>query len=408
MPGKLAYIMSRFPHLPETFILREMIAIEGLGWQVSLYPLVVQSQGVIHEEAKSWVEKAHRLPWISAKVLAANWKHLLGRPGRYLSTLWQTLTGNFSSPKFLLRALAIFPKAALMADMMQQEGIQHIHAHYATHPALAAWIIHSLTGISYSVTVHAHDIFVEKPMLAAKLQSAAFVSAISNYNVEYLTPICGDWIHTKARIVRCGIDPAYYKPHVSAPMLEQGLKILCTGSLQEYKGQTYLIQACKILADRQIPFHCQIIGGGELFNTLNAEIEQLGLRGQVALLGPKTQTEIAGLLTQANCYIQPSIITKTGKMEGIPVSLMEAMACGLPVIATRLSGIPELVRPGETGLLVPPNNPQALADALEQYYRNPAAARSLAQAGREWVLLEFNLDINVQRLNKLFADTIQA
>ena len=208
MPSKIAYIVSRFPHLPETFILREMITLEKLGWQIELYPLIIQQQSVMHEEARPWLRRAHTVPWFSRDLLKANWGSLIRQPRRYLSLFLRTLQGNLHTPKFLARALLLFPRAVWMADRFLADGINHVHAHYATHPALVAWLINQLTGITYSITVHAHDIFAEKPMLATKLQDSVFISAISEFNRKYLTDLFGPWVQNKTQIVRCGIDPA--------------------------------------------------------------------------------------------------------------------------------------------------------------------------------------------------------
>jgi len=265
MPSKVAYIVSRFPHLPETFILREMISLEQLGWQIELYPLIIQRQELIHHEARPWLARAHAVPWVSLDLLKANSLRLIRHPRQYLSLFWRALWENFRSPKFLVRALLLFPRAVWMADRFKADGIKHIHAHYATHPALVAWLINQLTGISYSITVHAHDIFVEKPMLATKLQDSVFVSSISEFNRKYLADMFGPWVQQKTQIVRCGIDPAYYGNEKSMSAGKAGrLEIISIGSLQPYKGHMYLVKACIELQKRGIPFRCRIVGGGDL------------------------------------------------------------------------------------------------------------------------------------------------
>jgi colanic acid/amylovoran biosynthesis glycosyltransferase len=406
MSKRIAYIVSRFPHLPETFILREMIQLEKLGWQIDLYPLIIQKQDVVHEEARPWLGRAHAVPWLSAALLVANLRRFVKRPGRYLSLLWRVLCENLGSLKFLARALLLFPRAVWMAERIQAQGIGHVHAHYATHPALVAWLINQLTGITYSVTVHAHDIFAEKPMLATKLHDSVFISAISEFNRKYLADLLGPWVNEKTRIVRCGIDPAYYR----RPEKKNGnasrpgaLEIISVGSLQPYKGHIYLVRACAQLKERSIPFHCRVIGGGDLHPMLERAIQEHGLEGLVHLMGPRTQEEVSRLLPTANCYVQPSVITSTGKMEGIPVALMEAMMSRIPVVATSISGVPELVRPGETGWLVPPEDVRALVDVLEEIYHNPAEAEQRAERGYRWVLEEFELSSNVKKLASLFS-----
>ena len=403
MGNKIAYIVSRFPHLPETFILREMIHVEKLGWQVELYPLIIQRQTVVHEEARPWAARAHAVPWLSFDLLRANLARLIGHPRQYLALLLRVIRENIRSPKFLARAVLLFPRAVWMADQFRAAGVDHIHAHYATHPALVAWLINQLTGITYSVTVHAHDIFVEKPMLATKLQDSVFVSSISEFNRNYLADLLGAWVNEKTKIVRCGIEPSYYRiPDPSVLRDSKRLEIISVGSLQPYKGHIYLVKACAKLRERGVPFRCRIIGGGDLRRLLERTIQEHHLEEHVQLLGPRTQDDVSRLLQTANCYVQPSVVTSTGKMEGIPVALMEAMASRVPVIATAISGVPELVRPGETGWLVPPEDVDALANALTDIYRSPAEAAHRAELGQRWVLEEFELSTNVRKLTSLF------
>jgi colanic acid/amylovoran biosynthesis glycosyltransferase len=406
--GKLAYIMSRFPHLPETFILREMIELERLGWQIALYPLILQRPAVVHDEARLWLQRARAFPFISIQVLIANIHALLRRPGLYLSLWFQTLWENRTSLKFLLRAMALFPKSVLIARAMQRENVAHIHAHYATHPALVAYLIHRLTGIPYSITVHAHDIFKEKPMLVTKLKAAEFIIAISTFNRDYLIQQVGSWVGDKIHVIHCGVAPEEYTPATLPQQPPDRFEIIHVGSLQPYKGQRYLIQACALLRQQGIPVHCRIVGGGELRSELQKLVVSLGLETAVELIGPKTQEEVKRLLSSAHCYVQPSVVTPSGKMEGIPVALMEAMACGLPVVATALSGIPELIRSGETGYLVPAKDAKALADALTFIYKDPAIAAKTGQAGRAFVAKEFDLHQNTQQLSYLFGHFIQA
>jgi colanic acid/amylovoran biosynthesis glycosyltransferase len=175
------------------------------------------------------------------------------------------------------------------------------------------------------------------------------------------------------------------------------------GSLQPYKGHIYLVKACAELQKRGIPFRCRIVGGGDLRSMLERSISEHHLEGRVELMGPRTQDEVSQLLRTANCYVQPSVITPSGKMEGIPVALMEAMASGIPVVATSISGIPELVKNGDTGWLVPPEDVKALVEVLSQIYTDPSEARKRASSGRRWVLDEFELSSNAKRLSLLFT-----
>lgn len=405
MTGTIAYIMSRFPHLPETFILREMSELERLGRPVALYPLIQQRQSIVHAEARAWLPRARYTPHLSPAVALANARAMVGRPGACLRAWGLALRENLSHPGFLVRTLLVLPKATAMARQMAAEGVVHIHAHYATHPALAAWLIHRLTGISYSITVHAHDIYVRTEMLTPKVREAAFVIAISEYNRRLVARLVGDWALAKTHVVHCGVAPEDYPvaPGIETRPVGDRFDLMSIGSLQPYKGHRYLIDACAILRERGIPVRCRIVGGGAERADLEARIRQAELDGTVELLGAQPQEEVARLLPTAHCYVQPSVITRSGKMEGIPVSLMEALACRLPVVATDISGVPELVRPGETGYLAPPEDAPALADRLAEVYAQPAQAARLAEAGRQLVLREFNLHTNVKTLAALFA-----
>lgn len=403
----LAYIVSRFPHLPETFILREIEELKRQGWQISIYPLILQKQPVVHPQALGWLNRTHYVPFCSGNVLAQNGRILARQPVR-LANIWTSTAGeNLTHPDHLWRSLVMLPKAVAMAEQIKRAGFRHIHAHYATYPALVAWAIHRLTGISYSVTAHAHDIFEAKPMLATKLRDASFIVSISHFNREYLARHLGEWVRAKIEIVHCGIDPAKYPPRLRRIGSDGCLEIVNVGSLQPYKGQRYLVQACAVLKRRGIPVHCRIIGGGEEHTPLARAIAAAGVEDCVELLGPLTQDQVADILRTADVYVQPSVITRTGKMEGIPVALMEAMASNLPVVATDVGGVSELVQPGDDGWLVRPGDAYALADALAQIWTAPDEAEARAVRGRAVVLDNFVLESNVRRLARLFQDRLE-
>lgn len=398
---KVAYIMSRFPGLSETFILREMCELERIGWHLSLYPLIFKEETVIHEEAKSWMGRAENP--LFYEILKENIKLMFSRPWLYFSIMFRVIINNLKSPKFLSRAIIVFPKAVWMSKKMVEENIEHIHSHYATHPALAAWIINQITGIPYGITVHAHDIFVDRSMLHQKLLDAAYIVAISEYNRNFLADHYGEWINQKTHIIHCGIYLENYKNEY-VPFVKTGkFEIISIGSLRPYKGFVFLLHACYMLKQEiGANFRCRIIGGGELQSSLVREIERLNINDVVDLVGPKNQTEVAKLLKEAHCYVQPSIITNNGKMEGIPVSLMEAMASGLPVVATEISGIPELVIDGETGILVPFGDPKSLFFATLRIYNDPQISSILSGRGRKMVLSEFDIINTVYKLSGLF------
>lgn len=402
---KIAYIMSRFPKLTETFILFEMGALEQQGVAVELYPLLREQASVMHPEAAAWVERAHYQPFLSRPILRAQLRFLLRDPRRYLGALAAVLRGTFGSLNFFFGALGIFPKAVYFAQQMQIDGVRHVHAHFANHPSVAAFVIHRLTGISYSFTAHGSDLHMDRHMLREKVAEAAFVVPISSYNREMIVAESGERYRDKVLVIHCGVDTSVFQPAERAAGAGP-LSIVCTGTLHEVKGQTYLIEACRLLAERGVDFICRFVGDGPDQATLQAQIARAGLQERVLLLGRRTREEIAALLRDSDVVVAPSVPTKSGKREGIPVVLMEAMASGVAVIASGISGIPELVEDGVSGLLTPPRDAGAIAEALARLQADPQLRQRLGQSGRAKVLREFDLTTNAAALVARFRESL--
>jgi glycosyltransferase involved in cell wall biosynthesis len=398
---KVAYIMSRFPKLTETFILYEMLAMEKEGVQVEVYPLLKEHAEVMHAEATPFVEKAHFQPFISLAIIYANLRFLWQNPRTYLGTLRTLLCKTWGSFRFFTGALGIFPKTVFFAYQMNANNINHVHAHFANHPAAAGFIIHNLTGIPYSFTAHGSDLHRDRHMLCEKVADATFVVAISEYNQKVIITECRGNHREKVKVIHCGVDTEIFRFRLNGTPHERDGKpfmILCIGTLHEVKGQAFLIEACRKLQERCIDFVCHFIGDGPDKLTLNKLTVQTGLSKKVRFHGRQKREKIAQLLQDADVLVAPSVPSSDGRREGIPVVLMEAMSSGVPVIASNLSGIPELVSDERTGLLVPPKDVAALAAAIERYYRNPDLRKRLGRSGREKVVHEFDLYRNARRL----------
>lgn len=398
----VAYIMSRFPTVTETFILYEMCELERMGVQVEVFPLIHQRDSVMHHEAKSFDARAYYARLFSRETLAAQLYWLRTRPRAYVRAWWRGLRGNIFSMKFLARAFVIIPTAAWFARTMETIGISHVHAHWATHPALAAYIIHLLTGLPYSITAHAHDIFVDRTMLAEKLAHARFVVTISNYNRRMFRELYGSSIDQRVVVVHCGIDPAKFAPGKNHEP-EKPLTIVCVGRLQKRKGHMYLVEACARLREAGVSFECLIVGDGPERSVLESAVTRLGLDGLVTLMGNQTHDRVRDLVGQADVVVLPSITTPTNDKEGIPVALMEALAAERAVVSTRQSGIPELVNHEYNGLLVPERDSEALFAALHRLATHPELRVTFGQAGREKVSREFNLAYETAKLHRLLT-----
>ncbi|HET9776023.1 MAG TPA: glycosyltransferase [Gemmatimonadaceae bacterium] len=395
----ISYLMSRFPKVSETFILYELLELERQGVRVEVFPLLRQHDEVVHAEAEPVVQRTHYAQLLSRRVLAAQYYWLRRRPRAYAGAWWSVLRGSVGSPKFLARTLVVVPLAAHFAREMQSLGIGHLHAHYATHPALAAYVVHRLTRLPYSFTAHAHDIYVDQTMLIPKVADASFVVAISEFNRRLLLELCPE-AESKISVIHCGVDAEFFQPLARQPGTDT-FTVLCVASLEEYKGQRYLLEACSRLRAQGVGFRCLLVGAGEDRAGLERTIAARGLEDCVVLLGAQPRDQVSSLMAQADVVVLPSITTRTGKMEGIPVALMEALATGRPVVATNISGIPELIEHGRTGLLVPERDADALADALVLLYHDRALGERLASAGREKVLAEFNLRKSAAALHAL-------
>ncbi len=402
---KVAYLVSRFPKLTETFVLYEMLALEEENIEVDLYPLQRERTQVINVEAVPFIERAHFHPFVSREILAAHLHYGRRRPWAYLVTLWTLLLANWGSLRFFFGALVFWPKIVYFAREMEAAGVTHLHAHFASHPAAAAFAIHRLTGIPYSFTAHGSDLHRDQHMLREKVADAAFVVAISDYNKQMILDVCGGQYADKVEVIHCGVDTRVFVPRNEPTAYDQGegpFQLLCIGTLHEVKGQTYLVQACRLLKDRGIDFRCHFVGDGPDQDALVKQADQLGVRDQIEFHGRRTRPEVVTLLRAADVVVTPSVPSRDGRREGIPVVLMEAMGSGLPVIASDLSGIPELVEDGVSGYLVAPGDAQGIANATERLYRDATLRHHLGRAGRQRVMRHFNLRVNAAMLVERF------
>ncbi|HET9785026.1 MAG TPA: glycosyltransferase family 4 protein [Terriglobales bacterium] len=400
----LGYVLSRYPLLSETFILREMWELERQGVAVRVYPLR-RVRGRRHARVAALRAPVWHAPWWGG---SAHGYWLLRRPGRYLSTLAEVVWRNRGDGNLLLGALAYWGKAVALAVRMRRDGVTQVHAHYATHPALVAYVVRRLAGLPFTFTVHAHDIFCHRAMLATKARAAQAVVAISEYNRRLLAAELGAPC-ARVEVIHCGIEWRQYAAlataRCSAPQTASPahpLRLLAIGSLQPYKGHRVLLDAGVRLRERGLAFCCRIVGGGELARRLQRQARQSGLAETVEWAGAATEAEVLSALRWADVLVLPSVVMASGKMEGIPVVLMEAMAAGLPVVASRLSGIPELVEDGRSGVLVPPGDAAALADALAGM-TDPARRRAMGLAGCSRVSQDFELSRTAQQLLRLWT-----
>jgi colanic acid/amylovoran biosynthesis glycosyltransferase len=297
----------------------------------------------------------------------------------------------------MFKSLAIVPKSLWFAESLAKWGADHVHGEFAGHPATTAWIIGRLKGIPFSFSCRAHDIFITQALLEEKVEESAFVRAVSSFNIEFLSKHVRAFDPDKAHVIHSSID----LHETRATPIERGevFRVLYVGSLEQRKGVDDLLHAlCKLKGS----WNCQIIGDGSMRAYLESLSHKLELQDRVAFLGAKQFQEVSEAYRESDVVAAPSKIGRQGRTEGIPNVVIEALGHGRPVITSRVSGIPELVRDGETGLLIEPGDIDGLAAALKRIKNDPELGERLAAEGRKAVEADFDLARNAARQLSLF------
>ena len=400
----IAVIVMRFPRIDETFILREITELERHGQPVLVVPLLPGGERVVHEEAKSWVKRALYTPLLSASIVRSNLKVFLKTPLAYLRLLVRLLATTIVRPSTMIRTLALFPKSVHLSTVLKRLGIKHVHAHFASHATTVAYIISSLGNITYSFTVHGPDVFVHRVLLKEKIAGAKFIRAISLFNKAFLCGLYPTLTEGKIFVVHSGVNPDVYEEAAAQCASTDGrrLRLLSVAALIPSRGYPFLIDACARLAKAGLDFECDIVGDGPLRGATEAWIAKHGLANRVRILGAQPQHEVARLMGATDIFVLPSVIAMDGQMDGIPISLMEAMAAGKPVIASSISGIPELVQNRVSGILVDAAYAGRLAEAVQLLAADPELRQRLGRAGQLRVRREFDLHRISEQLVALF------
>ena len=334
---------------------------------------------------------------IRDRSLTALASALLTRPGRLFSVIGRMIKAMRGDPKRLIEALAIVPKSLALGRYAKKEGVDHLHGEFASHPATAAWIASEVYEIPFSYSAHMYDIFVSQALLAEKSEDAEFVRVISDYNRQFLSDVDG-FDSSKLKLVRCGVSAERFPPRTEGARGAQ-VKLLYVGSLEYRKGVDVLLSALTRLKDRD-DWHLTVLGGGKEAEKLH-RMAETELPGRVDFFGPAKMHEVKEAMFSADALVISSRTDQSGKSEGIPVVSMEALASHLPVVAPRLSGIPELIEDGVTGYLFTPEDIAELAEKIAYVIDNPVDAGRMAENGRKRVFEEYNIDQNAEDLLQL-------
>jgi glycosyltransferase involved in cell wall biosynthesis len=410
---RVAYILLHFPYLTETFVAEEIRAIRAQGVEVEIISLLEAGGGPVQTVSAGLLPHCWYAPGLaSLRLWQAQFYYLFRTPALYFTLLFLLLRCPYPKERLTLLAkrLVIFLKAVAAAHRLRGRKIDLLHAHFAWLPGAAAWVCARLLGLPFTVTAHAYDLFASPDLLPVAAGAADHVIAISEYNRRFLVEqrFCNEAAVT---VIHCGVDYAQLAALAGerrARAAGAPIRILSVGSLNAKKGHEYLIEACRLLDERQLPFTCTIIGGGGGELLLRRQIERHGLHERVQLCGARSQEEVLPAYRDHDLFVLAAVVAPNGDQDGIPVVMMEAGAFGLPLLSTQVSGIPELVQHERTGLLVPPKDAEALADAIDRLAADPALRQEYGSEARLLVQTEFNVAVNAQRLVTMFQAVIAA
>lgn len=317
--------------------------------------------------------------------------------GRFFAALWNAFTGKRESLRVRIVGLWHFCLGCYWAAQLRKEDVSHIHSQWIHSAGTVAMFGAWLAGKPFSFTGHAADLFRERAALYDKIQRADFIICISEFHRQFYVENGAD--PAKMRVAYCGIDTSVFTPKRRVRPEGEPVHILSSGRLVEKKGFAVLIEACRIMQAANYPFRCTIGGSGPDEAELRLQVAEAGLDEFVHLTGEAIkQEDIPDFMYTGDIYCLPCVWAKDNDVDGLPQMLMEAMACGLPAVSTRLVGIPDLVIDAETGLLVEPEDAGALADALMRLSEDDALAQLLAHNGRKRVVDVFDIDVCLEPL----------
>ncbi|WP_211881525.1 glycosyltransferase family 4 protein [Pseudarthrobacter albicanus] len=393
-PGT-AYVLKMYPRFSETFIVSEILAREAAGDRIEIFSLLPPNDPRFHADLArvqapvTYIDRPLKTVDLWESFNAAGAAGLTGALARNFAEL------AAAAPDDAVRAINL-------AVALQHRNIRHMHVHFASGATSVARLASAITGIPYSFTAHAVDIFhesVSSEDLRIKLEQAHHAVTISHFNLRYLRrrfPASTSRLH----LVRNGLELGRF-PYRDPRPLGTTVRISAVGRLVEKKGFQHLLPAAAELLDQGFSLDMRIAGTGVLAEELASGIERLRLGDHVRLIGPQTQDQVHELLSSSDIFVAPCVIGADGNADGMPTVLLEAMATGVPCISTAVTGIPEVVRNGSTGLLARPGNPRALARAIQAMSAPGADRVTLARNARALIEDQFDVRRQAEALRSL-------
>jgi glycosyltransferase involved in cell wall biosynthesis len=406
--ARVAYVVRSWPRLSQTFVLDEVLALERLGLELELFALARSDEPLAQPEVALVRAPVHHLA-APVRHLAAHVRLAAAKPRCYLRAALCTVRardwerGYHAASRWRCFALAV-----RLATALRRRPPAHLHAHFAHDPAAVAFLAHLLTGIPWSFTAHARDLYQVQPaVLGQRVAAARFAVSCSAAGAAYLRGLLPERLAARVHLVHHGVDVATFAPPPKRPERSPGDPssplLVSAGRLVEKKGFGDLLEACGRVKQAGVRFRLALYGDGPLAGELAAAVDRLGLAGEVTLAGPCTRAELAAAMRRADAFALTPFVTADGDRDGIPNVLLEAMASGLPLVTTSSGGIPEAVRHGSEGLVAAPRDVDAIAAHLATLLADPAARARLGAAARRAAVLRFDRRGAVERLAGLLA-----
>lgn len=392
---RIGYVVKRYPRYSETFVVTEILAHEAVGLETEIFSLR-RPEDTHFQDVIARVRAPVNYLSTDDSLKGAEFWAAIEQASQVLPNLWAALEAARGED---VRQVY---QAVRLACQVRLKGIDHLHAHFATSATTVARLAAAFAGVPYTFTAHAKDIFhesVQSEDLHRKMRDAAAIITVSDYNVRYLRGAYGAVAERIQRIYN-GLDLERF-PY-SDPS-DRPSRIVSVGRLIEKKGFSDLIDACAALVERGRKFICQIVGTGELESVLRSQIARLGLESVVELMGPRPQNEMLTLVQRGAVFAAPCVVGEDGNRDGLPTVLLEAMALGTPCVSTDVTGIPEVLQDGITGLQVPQHDPCALADAIERLLADRQLRARLAVEARRQIEAKFNSHHNAAMLRQIFS-----
>lgn len=391
---RIAYILKVYPRISQTFVLSEILAHERAGLEMDIYSLRRTDDTRFHAALSRVQSPVFQIARPGSKASFALKE--LREHAKFLPGLWDVVQNSEAEAEDLLQA-------ASLSRSIVNRNIVHLHAHFGTIATVVARLAAKITGISYSFTAHAKDIFHEvviEDVLRKKLADAAGVITVSQFNVDFLQQKYSD-AAKNVKLIYNGLDldEFRFEPQGNRPPL-----VLGVGRLVEKKGFSYLLDACAGLRSKGVSFRCEIVGGGVLESALQKQLEALNLGDNVTLCGPMSQDDVKKKIREARILAAPCVHAEDNDRDGLPTILLEAMALGTPCISTPVTGIPEALKHEDTGLMVAERDAVTLAEACERLLSDNELCEQIAKNGRRLIEDKFDIDRNTRQIRAFFNE----